>query len=121
MWAALAADNLAIRDRFLAEIPVRSGAAVGTQAEARREQGRIFSVEHRGTQVYPAFQFRDGQPHPTIAKVLAALPEGFSDWQRAFWFVVSNGWLGRQEPIELLNDPEALVGAAMHAGDEFIG
>lgn len=119
--AGLKADNLALRDRFIAEVEVLSSAQLGSEAELWKLAGEIFSVEHRGAEVYPAFQFQDGKPHRTVAKVLAVLPDDFSDWQKAFWFVAENGWLGNREPIEMLDNTEVIVAAALHEREEFIG
>jgi hypothetical protein len=128
----LAADNLALRDRFIAETSTLTSAEVGERAGHRssnpyataarwKKTGDIFSVHHRGTEYFPAFQFRDGRPHPTIGKALAMLPASLSPWQRAFWFVSTNGWLGDKTPAEMLDDPEAVVAAARHEAQEVVG
>ena len=129
---ALAADNLELRDRFIAQTSPLTSAQVGEQAGHRssnpyataarwKKAGDIFSVHHRGTEYFPAFQFREGRPHPTVKKVLAVLPESLSSWQRALWFVSTNGWLGGKAPADLLDDPDAIVAVAQHEGQEVIG
>jgi hypothetical protein len=129
---AIASDNLAIRDRFVAEIPCFSSVEVGKNAGHNAENlyataarwkkaGAVFSVRHRGAEAFPAFQFREGQPRPAVKKALAALPEAFSAWQRAFWFVSTNGWLGDKAPIDLLDDSNAVVAAARRQGEEVVG
>ena len=128
----IAADNLALRDRFVAETSPLTSAEVAALAGHRsrnvyataarwRKSGDIFSVHHRGTEYYPAFQFRDGRPHPAVAKVLAALPETMSPWQRAFWFVSANGWLNDATPADMLDDTDAVVAASRHERDEVVG
>jgi hypothetical protein len=128
----LAADNLELRDRFVAEEPVLTAAEVGTQAglalsnpyatAARwKKTGAVFSVNHRGRELYPAFQFRDGRPHPTIKAVLAALPRDLSPWETAFWFVSSNGWLEGRAPRNVLDDVAAVTTAAQRERDEVVG
>jgi len=128
----LAADNLDLRDRFVREIPQltstevnkQSGSsAKNTYATAARwkKNGEIFSVQHRGNEFFPAFQFRDGRPHPAVKRVLAALPEPMTAWQKALWFVSANGWLDDDEPVERLDDMENLLVAARHERDEVIG
>jgi hypothetical protein len=128
----LAADNLDLRDRFVAETRPLTSATVAAQAgftgknryatAARwKRAGAVFSVQHRGTEYFPAFQFRDGRPHPTVGETLAALPERLSPWQRAFWFVSTNGWLGDRAPANLLDDRDAVVAAAAHEREEVIG
>ena len=129
---ALAADNLDLRDRFIAQTSPLTSAEVGVQAGHRsknpyataarwKKAGDLFSVQHRGTEYFPAFQFREGRPHPTIKKVLAALPTGLSPWQRALWFVSTNGWLGNKAPADLLDNPNAVVAAARREALEVIG
>ncbi|MGR9426192.1 hypothetical protein [Rhizobium leguminosarum] len=129
---ALASDNLELRDRFVAEVPQLTSAEIGAQAGLKtrnpyataarwKKSGDIFSVQHRGKEHFPAFQFREGRPHPTIKKALAALPPRLSSWQRALWFVSTNGWLGDKAPADMLDDPDALVAAAKREGEEVIG
>lgn len=128
----LAADNLELRDRFLLDVPQLNSVEIGKKAGSSakngyataarwKKYGDIFSVQHRGTEHFPAFQFQDGRPHPTIARVLATLPKSMTAWQKAFWFVSSNGWLDDAPPVEFLNDPEALVVAAQRENDEVLG
>ncbi len=129
---ALASDNLELRDRFIANVPQLTSAEIGAQAGLRaknpyataarwKKTGDIFSVQHRGKEYFPAFQFREGRPHPTVKKALAALPPRLSPWQRAFWFVSTNGWLGDKAPADRLDDPKAVVAAAEREGQEVIG
>lgn len=129
---AIALDNLRLRDRFLAEEGVLTSAEVGDRAGHRgrnpyataarwKKAGRVFSVSHRGTELFPAFQFRDGQPHPAIGRILAALPGAMTAWQVAFWFVSTNGWLDDDVPKDRLEDAEALVAAARREGEEVMG
>lgn len=129
---ALAADNLALRDRFIAQTSPLTSAEVAAQAGHKssnryataarwKKTGDIFSVHHRGTEYFPSFQFRDGRPHPTIRKVRAVLPNSLSPWQRALWFVSTNGWLGDKAPADLLDDPDAVVAAAQREAQEVIG
>ena len=129
---ALASDNLELRDRFVAEVPQLTSAEIHAQAglmtknpyatAARwKKSGDIFSVQHRGKEYFPAFQFREGRPHPTIKKALAALPPRLSSWQRAFWFVSTNGWLDDKAPADALDDPQSVIAAADREGEEVVG
>lgn len=128
----LAADNLELRDRFVAQTAPLTSADVAARAGHKsgnpyataarwKKAGDIFSVHHRGAEYFPAFQFREGRPHPTVKKLLAVLPENLSAWQRAFWFVSTNGWLGGKAPRDLLNDPEIVVAAARREAEEVVG
>jgi hypothetical protein len=129
---ALASDNLELRDRFVAQVHQLTSAEVGEQAGLRtknpyataarwKKSGDIFSVQHRGKEYFPAFQFREGRPHPTIKRALAALPSRLSSWQRAFRFVSTNGWLGDKAPADMLDDSQAVVAAAERERVEVVG
>jgi hypothetical protein len=129
---ALASDNLELRDRFIADVAQLTSAEIGARAGLRtknpyataarwKKTGDIFSVQHRGKEYFPAFQFREGRPHPTVKRTLAALPPRLSSWQRAFWFVSTNGWLGDKAPADRLDDPKAVVAAAEREGEEVVG
>ena len=128
----LDADNLALRDRFVAETAPLTSAQVGGRSGARssnpyataarwKETGEIFSVTHRGIEYFPSFQFREGRPHPSIKPVLAALPATMSPWQRAFWFVYTNGWLDDAPPSDRLDDLTDLLSAAAREAEEVMG
>src|SRR5574337_100467 len=129
---ALASDNLELRDRFIAQVPQLTSAQVGAHAGLKtknpyataarwKKAGDIFSVHHRGKEYFPAFQFVEGRPHPTVKRALAALPPRLSAWQRAFWFVSTNGWLGDKAPADLLDYPQAAIAAAEREGEEVVG
>ena len=129
---ALAADNLNLRDTFIARVPQLTSAEVGARAGLQtknpyataarwKKSGDIFSVHHRGIEYFPAFQFLDGRPHPTVKKALGALPGRLSGWQRAFWFVSTNGWLDDRAPVDALDDADEVVAAARREGEEVFG
>lgn len=128
----LVMDNLLARRRFLETVPCLTSKQLAAMAghNAKNEAmtasrwaqaGRIFSVPGPQEDLYPAFQFQDGTPHPTVARVLAEMPEQKSSWQIAFWFVSNNGWLDGATPAERLADCEAVVAAARHEVEKFIG
>jgi hypothetical protein len=129
---ALVMDNLPARRRFFEEVPCLTSEEVaalaghtarnGSMTASRWKQaGRIFSVPGPREDVYPAFQFQDGKPHPTVARVLAELPKRKSPWQVAFWFVSNNGWLGGATPAARLADGDTVVAAARHEAEDIIG
>ncbi|TPG37951.1 hypothetical protein EAH89_29730 [Roseomonas nepalensis] len=116
-----------LADRLLAELPalflrqhptVLIGSLDG--GACWRDEGDIDAVEHEGVEYVPAFQLRDGRPHPTIRAVLAAFPPELTAWDRAYWFVSSEPGLGGRRPCEALDDVEALVASARQAGAEII-
>ena len=129
---AIAMDNARERARFISEIACLNSKQVAENAGHRaanasvtasrwKQQGKIFSVPWQGSELYPAFQFRDGQPKPVVAKILAALPKRFSPWQTAFWFTSGNGWLDGATPADCLDIEDAVVAAAQHESEPIIG
>ncbi len=131
--AAIAADNVAIRARFMREVEMLTTAEVEALGSAtldpghapengRRPQRTMISVPYDGQERYPSFQFgADGEPLPVIRDVLAILPDTMTPWQIAFWFVSSNSWLGGPAPRDHLDDAAAIIAAAGHENDEIGG
>lgn len=129
----IAADNTAIRQRFMHEVETITSAEVagraGHEAKNRHQtaarwkaQARVFAVPYQGQDRFPTFQFdADGKPLPLIKRVLEVLPANRTPWQTAFWFVSSNSWLGGPAPRELLDDEAAVLEAAAHESDEISG
>jgi len=113
-WPVLSADEIAAR----AGHGSKNRSATATRW---KRAGKIFGIRSGGREVYPAFQFKDGEPHKTIASVLANLPEGMSGWQIAFWFIGPNSWLEDAAPVSRLEDEAALVTAARHEAETWMG
>ena len=129
---AIESDNAVAQAGFLERWPVLTAEAVAEQAEhastnrsataSRWKKARkIFGLRVSGREAYPAFQFQEGRPRPVIGKVLAALPDEMTGWQSALWFSGPNGWLDGQIPIERLADESAIVAAAEHERDVWMG
>jgi hypothetical protein len=129
---AIEADNARERAQFLRDVRCLTSKQVAENAGHQaantsvtgsrwKQQGRAFSVPWKGNELYPAFQFRDGQPHPNVAKVLHELPARLSPWQIAFWFTSSNGWLNGAMPAERLDDETAIVAAARRESEPIVG
>jgi nucleoid DNA-binding protein len=125
-------DNARERARFLSEVACLSSKEIAANAGHRaanasvtgsrwKQQGKIFSVPSRGSELYPAFQFREGLPHPAVAKILRELPKQMSPWQIAFWFTSSNSWLKGAAPVDRLDDEEAVVKAAHRESEPIVG
>ena len=121
--AELEMDNARLRADYLRETPMLSGvqvrAASGRTPKNRSEpasrwkrEGRIFAVRYGGRDLYPAFQFADGQPRPVVKKILGLLPPSVTPWQIAMWFSSGNGWLDGAEPRERLDEPGEVLEAA---------
>ncbi len=120
---ALVFDNLAARWKYLADTPtltskqIHHASGLGSRntsepASRWKKEGKTFAVRLGKRDLYPAFQFLDGQPHTCLRDVLAALPTDMTAWQKAFWFASGNGWLDGDQPQRRLNDAEQVVDAA---------
>lgn len=122
------------RTRFLQAVPCltsadvhRIGGAKGRNTSLRatrlKGQGKVFAVRHGAQDFFPAFQFdAQGQPFAILADVLAALPEGWTPWEVAAWFVQKNLGLDGAVPRDLVALEDArLIEAARAAGGQAIG
>ncbi len=123
---AKARANLIEKISFLTAADVANLAGHGAQnrsvtASRWKKNRQIFAVRHNGGDLYPAFQFREQEPHPTIAKILATLPDTMSGWKIAFWFAGANGWLGGARPMDQLDAVDQVVSAARHEGEVWVG
>jgi nucleoid DNA-binding protein len=129
---AIETDNARERARFLSDVACltskeiaqnagHQAANASVTASRWKQQGKIFSVPSRGSELYPAFQFREGQPHQTVAKILRELPKSMSPWQIAFWFTSSNSWLGGATAADRLDDADAVVKAAHRENEPIVG
>ncbi|MBN9672375.1 hypothetical protein [Roseibium aggregatum] len=130
--SALDLDNAALRAEYLAETPVLTGAEVREKSGLRpanrsepasrwKREGKLFGIRKGGIDLYPAFQFADGEPNPAIRKILDTLPRDMSPWQTALWFASGNGWLDGKAPQECLAQVEDVVQAARRLSDPAIG
>lgn len=75
--------------------------------------GRIFSIEHEGVLLVPAYLFdAHWEPLPGVAEILQIF-DGYFGWYVAGWFESKNSYLGGPSPREVLAlRPDAVVGAA---------
>ena len=116
-------DNLQLRMDYLRKTPTLSAAEVhrwsgrtaGNPSEPAsrwKKEKRVFAVRQGRGDRYPAFQFRDGAPHPALKGILTALPAELTGWQTALWFASTNGWLDGDPPQDRLDDREEVVVAA---------
>lgn len=87
-----------------------------------RKERKVFTVDVDGAQRFPGFQFgANGKPLPVIAEVVEAVGDRLTGWDLALWFTGSNGWLGGQRPVDVLDsDAELVVAAAGHLAAEIL-
>jgi hypothetical protein len=118
--------SLAWRDRLVERIEVLTGADLEEQAAAAgiaepdivshwKRAGEIVSLPYRGAEVFPAFQFWDARPNTVVAAVLRALPAAYSSAQIVQWFTTRNPVLGERAPIDMIDDSDAVLRAALLA------
>jgi hypothetical protein len=119
----IAEDTADLRREFLERVPVSTSAEVHQRAafpgnnpsqtvHRWRKQGKIFSINYGGRDLYPSFQFGDdGRPLSLVAELLEILArdKDRSDWDNALWFAADSGWLDGQAPIDLLQSEPDLV------------
>ena len=128
----LALDNFALRREYLEETRMLTAEQIHGMSGVRsanpsepasrwKMEGRTFAVHIQGRDLYPAFQFQDGAPHPAMKDVLATLPVGMSPWQKAFWFASGNGWLDGDEPQRRLGDGRQVIEAARQLAQPALG
>ena len=128
----MALDNFALRQAYVDETPLLTAKQIHAMSGVRsanpsepasrwKKQGRTFAVRVHGRDLYAAFQFRDGVPHPVMKEVLAALPVDMTSWQKAFWFASGNGWLDGDEPQRRLDDGKQIVEAARQLAEPAYG
>ena len=132
--ARIDGKNAEMRAEFLKEFPVLDSAGVHEQAglkgkntsqtvNAWRQKGRILGLPVQGKNAFPVFQFdADGQPLALMESVLAALPNSFTAWQRAFWFVSPKEALDGKTPAEAARaGDDRVVETARVAGELVAG
>ncbi len=121
--AVLEMDNAKLRADYVEETRLLTGAEVraasglspknaSEPASRWKREGRVFAVRHAGRDLYPAFEFADGQPRLVIKQILAVMPSSATPWQIALWFASGNGWLDGAEPRACLDATDEVVEAA---------
>jgi hypothetical protein len=119
----IAEATVDLRREFLERVPVLTSAQLHERAGFPgsnpsqtglrwRKQGKLFSINHGGRELYPAFQLGpDGRPLPIAAELLEILARDpdRTEWDNALWFAGESGWLDGKTPMELLQSEPALV------------
>ncbi len=124
----VALDNLEWRSRYLKETPMLTASDVHVMSGMRakntsepasrwKADGKTIGVRVQGRDFYPDFQFEDGSPRPIMKRILDALPDHLTAWQKLAWFASGNGWLDGATPQDSLEDGDAVVAAARQLVD----
>lgn len=126
-------DNAALRAKYLKTTKSYSASDIRSfqtgvppknpsdPAARWKREGRLFAVPQGNLDLFPAFQFQDGAPHPVVRKVLKRLPADMTPWQIAFWFASGNGWLGGETPQSMLSSVDDVVDAAGRLDETAVG
>lgn len=125
-------DNANLRASYLTATPTLNAAKVRSlsglspknksePASRWKREGRIFAVRYKSIDLFPEFQFRDGEPRPVIKMILETLPDHLTPWQIALWFASGNGWLDGEAPQDCLATPEIVREAARRMNEHAIG
>jgi hypothetical protein len=127
-------ESRAWREHFMSHYKGLSAAQVaeeaGNTAKNRSaiasrwaSEKKIFGVRFQNQTLYPAFQFKDGEPIQVIADILKEMPSSFTGWDLAFFLTSPNSYLDGKLPVELLKSkPERVVSLAhafAHPADAF--
>jgi hypothetical protein len=128
-YLALHEQQLKARQRLLESMPMLEAKQVARFAGHENKNtaqtafrwksaGKVFSVPVAGTDRYPEFQFKVGQPKPIIEELLRLLHPK-AEWDLAFWFASANPWLEGMTPVSVLDGmPQRVLEAAQHAHDQ---
>ena len=117
----IARKNAELRARYLRTTELYTAEDIqGASAKWKRE-GRVFAIQDGEKDLFPVFQFVDGQPLLIIQKILEALPEDLTPWQTAFWFQSANGWLDGKTPQKCLTKESEVIDAAEQLGNLVVG
>lgn len=107
--------------RDLTELAGHSAKNSSATANRWRNTRKIFGLTTADGVLYPAFQFTQTEPHPSIAAVLGILPTRMTSWEIAFWFASPNPFLDGAVPAEMLANVEELKAAAHYEVERIIG
>ena len=88
-----------------------SGSATRTWVSRRRADHSLFTVDHDGVTLLPAFELAsDGSPRVGLGASLRVLAgAGLGGWELWTWFVSATPWLGGRSPESLMDADEAAV------------
>lgn len=95
----ISAEELAWRGRLSPE-------NAQTRASAWVEQGLLFSIQHEGMSLYPAYALdaQTGYPLKPLSPILEVLQAaGRNGWALAFWFNSPNSYLSSRPPKDCLH------------------
>ena len=91
----------------------------GQQLTRWEADGRIFSFNHKGIQLFPCYAFDPAcsdEPVERLSEIITVLATKKDGWSMACWFGYTNSYLGARAPKTLLNsEPDKVLDAARDA------
>ena len=93
----------------------KSPQATRTWISRRRKEGAIFTVDHDGLVLVPAFELlADATPRPGLQPALRILlGAGLGGWELWTWFTARTPWLSGHSPQDVMDgDPDLVATAA---------
>lgn len=102
----------------VAQLGHRSSRNAQTLAQGWVDQGLIFSIQHEGVCLYPAYALdaQTGAPLEGVRAVLEVLRgAGRHEWAIAWWLDSPNGYLNGRRPKDFLAGPLDQLLQAAHA------
>jgi len=91
----------------------------GQQLARWEAEGRIFSFNHKGIQLFPSYALDSAcsyEPVERLSEIITVLATKKDGWSMACWFGYTNSYLGGKAPKTLLNsEPNNVLDAARDA------
>jgi hypothetical protein len=91
----------------------------GQQLARWEAEGRIFSFNHKGIQLFPSYALDSAclyEPVERLREIITVLATKKDGWSMACWFGYTNSYLGAKAPKTLLNsEPDKVLDAARDA------
>jgi len=103
-----------ITAREIARLGNFSDSNASAQPNSWKRAGRIFAINHKGTDYFPLYglELNPVRPLPAMKQVLSALSPR-DPWEVAFWFDAVNSYLDGRRPKDVIaNEPDRVVAAA---------
>ncbi|WP_447649145.1 hypothetical protein [Pseudomonas abietaniphila] len=91
----------------------------GQQLARWEADGRIFSFNHKGIQLFPSYALDPAslyEPVDSLSEIITVLAIKKNGWSMACWFGYTNSYLGGKAPKTLLtSEPDKVFDAARNA------
>jgi hypothetical protein len=100
----------------IAKIASLGGNDPGISPDRWKQERKIFTLSHDGTDYYPAYALdweNDFRPLKAMEDALGIFGNSKGGWALAFWFAGANSYLGGRRPQDVMaSEPEKVLAAA---------